>query len=118
MPTHRKDPELGLPGVAAALVVVFIFPILFFVARQKWRISKARKEEIGRLVVYASEEAHRAEDEHLKLYTTELEIAGGFSFCDDDVAVGGGGDGVPRLCAMCYSPTTTRCSRCKSVRYW
>lgn len=118
MATHRKDPELGLPAVAAALVVVFFFPILFFISRQKWRIFKARKEEIGRLFVYASEEAHSAEDEHLRLSKTDVEIADGFSFCDDDVSVGGGGDVVARLCAMCYSPTTTRCSRCKSVRYW
>lgn len=57
-----------------------------------------RSREIKRLLVLASEEAARAERE---------------------ASVGYGAFSAPRgyQCAICYSPTTTRCARCKAVRY-
>ncbi|WMV07788.1 hypothetical protein MTR67_001173 [Solanum verrucosum] len=46
--------------VVAAFVAVF-GPVLGFVVRRKWRHSVARREEIKRLLVLASEEAARVE---------------------------------------------------------
>ncbi|KAG5629708.1 hypothetical protein H5410_001425 [Solanum commersonii] len=46
--------------VVAAFVVVF-GPVLGFVVGRKWRHSVARREEIKRLLVLASEEAVRVE---------------------------------------------------------
>lgn len=82
------------------LVVCLVVPVIFFVIRRKWRLAVARKEEIKRLLILASEEAVRA----------ELEASSGY------VAV----SPVVRdyQCAVCYCPTVTRCARCKAVRYW
>lgn len=56
-----------------------------------------------RLAALAAEESERAEEEASLVYVwgsvVEKEIE------------------RPR-CAVCFSPTTTRCSRCKAVRYW
>lgn len=54
-----------------------------------------------RLLVLAAEEAARAELEAAAEYGATAGAA---------VAI--------QQCAVCYCPTTTRCSRCKAVRYW
>ncbi|KAF8406084.1 hypothetical protein HHK36_008164 [Tetracentron sinense] len=88
--------DLGFWG----LVLVFFFcPIVGFVVRRKWRNSVARSEEIRRLVVLATEEAARAELEATVEYGA-ISVTRQFQ------------------CAVCYCPTTTRCARCKVVRYW
>lgn len=63
-----------------------------------------------RLALLAAAEAERAEVETNFAYAWEKDVLSGCS--------GGGRDSVmlPQ-CAVCYSPTTTRCSRCKAVRY-
>ncbi|CAK9325561.1 unnamed protein product [Citrullus colocynthis] len=81
------------------LLVFVVFPVLCLVIRRKWRLSVARKEEINRLLVLSSEEAYRAELEASAGYTSS-------SFTP-----------LGHQCAVCYSPTTTRCARCKAVRY-
>ncbi|KAK6938074.1 LOW QUALITY PROTEIN: Peptidase C19, ubiquitin carboxyl-terminal hydrolase [Dillenia turbinata] len=55
--------ELGFSTLV--LVVCFIFPVIGFIIRRKWRLAVARKEEIKRLLTLASEEAARAELEAL-----------------------------------------------------
>lgn len=82
------------------LFVFVVFPVICLVIRRKWRLSVARKEEINRLLVLSSEEAFRAELEASARYSSS-------SFTP-----------LGHQCAVCYSPTTTRCSRCKAVRYW
>ncbi|GAY41504.1 hypothetical protein CUMW_059960, partial [Citrus unshiu] len=81
------------------LVVSFVFPAIALIIRRKWRRAVARKEEIKRLLILASEEAARAEFEASYGYSTTVY--------------------VPQhpQCAVCFSPTTTRCARCKAVRY-
>ncbi|KAK9162851.1 hypothetical protein Syun_003753 [Stephania yunnanensis] len=90
--------DLGFPG----LVFVFLFfvgPIFGFAIRLKWRKAVGRKREVMRLVAMASEEAARA----------ELEAA---------AELGAVAVARQTQCAVCYRPTTTRCSRCKAVHYW
>ncbi|KAG2698777.1 hypothetical protein I3760_07G164200 [Carya illinoinensis] len=93
---------LGFPGLV--LVACLVAPVIGFIIRRKWQHALARKEEIKRLLVLASDEAARA----------ELEATAGYGFGVDRA--------VPistsyYQCAVCYSPTTTRCARCKAVRY-
>ncbi|KAK6125856.1 hypothetical protein DH2020_040404 [Rehmannia glutinosa] len=86
------------------LVIVGILLIFGLIVRHKWRNGAAKKEEILRLVAVASEE----EAEIAKLQAIEEYN----SFPQPQ----------PQLenqyyCAVCHCPTTTRCSRCKAVRY-
>ncbi|GLU16093.1 hypothetical protein SLE2022_325430 [Rubroshorea leprosula] len=89
--------DLGLSSLV--LVVSLIVPVISLVIRRKWRLAVARKEEIKRLLVLAAEEAARAELQASLDYGA-VSVARGY-----------------HQCAVCYSPTTTRCARCKAVRY-
>lgn len=94
--------NLGHAGAALVLILV-VGPVLALVVRRRWRLAVARREEVQRLVLLAAEEAERAEMEAALAYSAE------------SAAVG---TSVRPVCAVCFSPTTTRCSRCKAVRYW
>lgn len=85
---------LGFQG----LLYVFLL-VTFLVIRYMWRNAEVRKEEIIRLVDMASQEAA----------FVEMEASVESSF----VPASRG-----HQCAVCYSPTTMRCSKCKAVRYW
>ncbi|KAF3447235.1 hypothetical protein FNV43_RR12415 [Rhamnella rubrinervis] len=88
--------DLGFPSLVLALCLVL--PVTF-VCRRKWRLAVARQEEIKRLLILASEEAARAELEASVGYVAVAAVARDYQ------------------CAVCYCPTTTRCARCKAVRY-
>ena len=91
----------GDVGFSSLVVVVsLVLPLIGFFINRKWRLSVARQAEIKRLVVLASEEAARAELEASVGYGT-ISISRNY-----------------HQCVVCYCPTTTRCARCKSVRYW
>ena len=83
------------------LLVCFVVPVIGLVIQRKWRLSVSRAEEIRRLVLFASEEAARAELEANAEY--------GYGIVST-VSL--------NQCVVCYFPTTTRCARCKAVRYW
>ncbi|XP_065880330.1 ubiquitin carboxyl-terminal hydrolase 17 [Euphorbia lathyris] len=89
--------DLGFSSLV--LLLSLVFPVIGFVIRRKWRVSAARKEEIKRLLILASEEAARAELEATVSYSTVSLPSNIYQ------------------CAVCYCPTTTRCARCKAVRY-
>ncbi|PON38803.1 Ubiquitinyl hydrolase [Parasponia andersonii] len=84
---------LGFHGLLFSFLLV-----AFALIRRKWRNDAAKEEEVLRLLAMASEESAMAEVEFTALY-------------DPVVAP------RPHQCAVCYSPTTMRCSQCKSVRY-
>ncbi|GLT93728.1 hypothetical protein SLE2022_115050 [Rubroshorea leprosula] len=90
--------DLGFSSLV--LVVSLVLPVISFVIRRKWRLAVARKEEIKRLLVLAAEEAARAELEASLGYGAAVTVSTGY-----------------QQCAVCYSPTPTRCARCKAVRY-
>ncbi|XP_058221282.1 ubiquitin carboxyl-terminal hydrolase 17 isoform X1 [Rhododendron vialii] len=98
-------------GFSSYLVLLglFVGPLIAFVLRRKWRRSVARREEIRRLLVFASEEAARAELEASSAYVTSAAAATAVA---SEIS-----RSVQYQCAVCYCPTTTRCARCKSVRY-
>jgi ubiquitin carboxyl-terminal hydrolase 36/42 len=88
--------DLGISSLV--LVVSLVLPLIGLFVRHKWRVAAQRREEIRRLLIHASEEAARA----------ELEASVEFS----SVAVSN-----VFHCPVCYCLATTRCSRCKAVRY-
>ncbi|KAL3514261.1 hypothetical protein ACH5RR_026978 [Cinchona calisaya] len=122
-------------AVVAFLVVIFV-PVVGFV-RRKWRRSVARREEISRLLVLASEETARVELEVDFGYgydgyngygyrSSVVEIAAEEaesvteSLAEVEVPVEVRVLAPRRLqyqCEVCSSPTTTRCASCKAVRY-
>ena len=89
--------DLGFQSLVLAACLVF--PVIVLVIRHKWRLGMARKEEINWLLVLASEEAAKIEHE------------ASFGYIPAPVSLN-------LHCALCFSPTTTRCARCKAVRYW
>ncbi|XP_062090164.1 ubiquitin carboxyl-terminal hydrolase 15 [Humulus lupulus] len=90
--------EADIPALFLFLVVL---PLVAYVLLGKWSESAKKRERINLLAELAAEEALRAEA----------------------MAVG---DVIPLVastkngnhaCARCFGPATTRCSKCKSVRY-
>lgn len=104
------DLLLGLPGPAHLLLLFFFVfcaaPAVGFGVRRRLRIDAARRDEVLRLAAFAAEESDRAEREAVFEYYAVSAAA--------VAAVA-----APRhQCAVCFLPTTTRCARCKAVRYW
>ncbi|KAJ6919780.1 ubiquitin carboxyl-terminal hydrolase 16-like [Populus alba x Populus x berolinensis] len=91
--------DLGFSSLVVLVFCVVIIPLGCFIIRCKWRGAVARKEEIKRLLVLAAEEAARAEFEAAASYGTVPVVTNNYQ------------------CAVCFCPTTTRCARCKAVRY-
>ncbi|KAK6257078.1 hypothetical protein QUC31_000537 [Theobroma cacao] len=89
--------DLGISSLV--LVVSLVLSLIGLFIRRKWRLSVARQAEIKRLLILASEEAARAELESLLGYGT-ISVSRNY-----------------HQCAICFCPTTTRCARCKAVRY-
>lgn len=99
---------LGFQGLVYLLLVLG-----FLVIRQIWRNAEAKKEEIMRLV---QDTAAMAEMEAAALASNSNSNSVSASISASNL--------IPvsvsqwYQCAVCYSPTTMRCSRCKAVRYW
>lgn len=93
-----------LTGRDFVLFFLGFCPVIWFVVSRKWRRASARAEEIKRLLVLASEEAAKA----------EIEVNSGYAYSFSESV-----SPHPSIyrCAVCFFPTTTRCARCKSVRY-
>ncbi|KAF3786887.1 Ubiquitin carboxyl-terminal hydrolase 17 [Nymphaea thermarum] len=137
--------DLGLPGFLLVLVVV---PFVSFLVRRKWRQAEARKQEIRRLLILASEESARAEltaaleyrassslafsapPAVATTFTVNAVPAAAFSSSfssspslSTDTATTTSSSSAAssataaNVCAVCFEPTSTRCSRCKAVRY-
>ncbi|PIA46469.1 hypothetical protein AQUCO_01500187v1 [Aquilegia coerulea] len=119
--------ELGFKSVVS--IVFFIFSLIsFFVIRWKWNKAIQRKKEIMRLVAMASEEAARVEleaaNEYYNSSSSSSSSLSSFvsvsipSSSSSSSSSSSTSSGVRQSeCAVCYCPTTTRCSRCKAVRY-
>ncbi|XP_057783867.1 ubiquitin carboxyl-terminal hydrolase 17 [Salvia miltiorrhiza] len=93
------------------LVIVGILLLFGLVVRHKWRNGAAKKEAILRLVAVASEEeAQIAKLQAVEQYNSQhVEYTPQPSNTQQLEA--------QHFCAVCRCPTTTRCSRCKAVRY-
>ncbi|KAI5605203.1 hypothetical protein BDE02_01G335900 [Populus trichocarpa] len=90
--------EADIPVLFLVLVVL---PLVAYILLGKWTESAKKRERISLLAQLAAEEACRAE----VMATTH--VIPPMSTSKNGIQV----------CARCFSPATTRCSRCKSVRY-
>ncbi|KAK9268934.1 hypothetical protein L1049_000700 [Liquidambar formosana] len=90
--------EADIPALFLFLVVL---PLVTYILLGKWSDAAKKKEKITLLAQLAAEEASRAE-----------------AMAASSVLppVSSSKSGVHE-CARCFAPATTRCSRCKSVRY-
>lgn len=104
----------GILGFQGVVYLLLLFG--FLVIRQVWKNAEAKKEEIMML----REDTAMAEMEIASASASAVAAAS----VDDDVSFSAGVNLNPESasqwyqCALCYSPTTMRCSRCKAVRYW
>eukprot|EP01018_Ginkgo_biloba_P000537 Gb_17493 [translate_table: standard] len=89
--------ETEIPSVVLALVLA---PIVVLMVIMKWKAAKARKAQIRKLLILAAEEADKVED------------AAAVEYSYSSTAIN-----RHQQCAVCFSPTTSRCSKCKAVRY-
>lgn len=89
--------DLGISSLV--LVISFFLPLFGLFVRHKWRLAARRREEIRRLLIHAAKEAARAERE-ASVEFSAVAVSNIFH------------------CPVCYCLATTRCSRCKAVRYW
>eukprot|EP00252_Welwitschia_mirabilis_P011335 TRINITY_DN25492_c0_g1_i2.p2 TRINITY_DN25492_c0_g1~~TRINITY_DN25492_c0_g1_i2.p2 ORF type:complete len:124 (+),score=1.19 TRINITY_DN25492_c0_g1_i2:141-512(+) len=95
MPRRR---EFGVADQLLGLVIVILVGTV--VLKRWWRARALKQAEIRKLLILAAKEAAIAEAESLADYSS-------FSYSVQT-----------QHCAVCFSPTATRCSRCKAVRYW
>ncbi|KAG4954843.1 hypothetical protein JHK87_040437 [Glycine soja] len=99
----RVTIDLGFWSLVVVAVVGLIVPVIAFVVQRQCQRAAARAEEIKRLLVLAEEESVRAESESEASVYQQNSIVSA--------------PPKNKVCAVCYSPTTTRCARCKAVHY-
>ena len=91
--------ETDLPALFLVLVVL---PLSIYILLGKWSEAAKKKERISLLAQLAVEEALTAE---AMAAASVMPLVPALK------------NGI-HVCARCSGPATTRCSRCKSVRYW
>lgn len=98
---------LGFPVAFGVVLLVFVHFIWAAVCR-RWELAQARREEVEHLARLAVEEAAREEMEATLAYVPASVESSGVEYI---------GETWRFECAVCHRPTSTRCSRCKTVRY-
>ncbi|XP_058101095.1 ubiquitin C-terminal hydrolase 15-like isoform X2 [Magnolia sinica] len=93
-----KPREADIPALFLVLVVL---PLVAYILLGKWNEAAKKNARIGMLAQLAAEEAFRVE----AMATASV------------IPVGSSSKTGFHQCARCFAPATTRCSRCKSVRY-
>ncbi|MBA0549815.1 hypothetical protein Golob_020824, partial [Gossypium lobatum] len=88
--------------IPALFLVLVVLPLVTYFLLGKWSEVSKKREKVSLLAHLAAEEALRAET---MAAASVIPVVS-----------------VPKkglhVCARCFGPSTTRCSRCKSVRYW
>ncbi|XVE52942.1 hypothetical protein DITRI_Ditri02bG0164600 [Diplodiscus trichospermus] len=87
--------------IPALFLVLVVLPLVAYFLLGKWSEASKKGERISLLAQIAAEEALRAE----KMAAASV-----------IPLVPSSKNGL-HVCAMCFGPATTRCSRCKAVRY-
>lgn len=91
--------EADIPVLFLVLVVL---PLAVYILLGKWSEAAKKRERINLLAQLAAEEDFRVEAMATACVIPPLPSSK---------------NGI-HVCARCFSVATTRCSRCKSVRYW
>lgn len=97
------EPREG--DIPILFLVLVVLPVVAYILLGKWSDATKKKERVNLLAQLAAEEALRAETMAVAA-TIVPSVVSPKPKC-----------GLHE-CAQCFSPATTRCSRCKSVRYW
>ncbi|RWW79814.1 hypothetical protein BHE74_00011878 [Ensete ventricosum] len=88
--------------IPALIIFLVVLPLFTYFLLGKWNESAKKKARIGILAQLSAEEAYQIEA------TTSVHVP----------LVLPPSKTTFHECARCFAPATTRCSRCKSVRYW
>lgn len=94
-----KPREADIPALFLFFVVL---PLVIYILLGKWSEVAKKKARVSVLAHKAAEEALRAEG------MAAVAVVPLVSFSRNRV----------QECARCLAPATTRCSRCKSIKYW
>lgn len=120
--------------IPALFLVLVVLPLLAYILLGKWSEASKKKERICLLAQLAAEEAFRAEAMAAAMATattttttmpaatvsataTATATATAMPMATIVPHVSLSKNGIHE-CARCHGPATTRCARCKSVRYW
>lgn len=128
----RVTVDLGFYSFLFIALFCVVLPVIGFFIRYKWRRAAERAEEVRRLLIFAAEESARVEREAAASYQY-VTAANSYQIQNDpvpasyqyvnknlyqNVAVSvAKNKNKNNQCAVCFSPTTTRCSKCKLVHY-
>jgi ubiquitin carboxyl-terminal hydrolase 36/42 len=109
--------------VPTFVLVLVVLPIVTYILLGKWNAAvrkRARVSELAHLTFEESSrvgvEAHMACPDVMMPAVPVIPAIVGVPTIP--VAPSLRGSGYYYECATCLAPATTRCSRCKSVRYW
>ncbi|XP_020576774.1 ubiquitin carboxyl-terminal hydrolase 15 [Phalaenopsis equestris] len=94
-----KPREADIPALFMVLVVL---PVIIYIILGKWNDNSKKVVKVNILAQIAAEESFREEE-----IMASADILPVVPLCKFDTHV----------CAKCYAPATSRCSRCKSVGY-
>lgn len=106
--------------VPVLFLVLVVLPLVAYVLLGKWSEAAKKRERISLLAQLAAEEALRVEavpsvsvSPLVPTSINEFNVP----TLKNEFPASTSKNGF-QLCARCFAPATTRCSRCKSVRYW
>lgn len=100
--------------IPALFLVLVVLPLVAYILLGKWSEATKKRERISLLAHLAAEEALRAE---AMAVADVIPLAAPIKNVPFTKNVGSTKNGF-HACARCFGLATTRCSRCKSVRYW
>ncbi|KAK6935081.1 Zinc finger, MYND-type [Dillenia turbinata] len=87
--------------IPALFLVFVVLPLVAYILLGKWNEATQKKERVSLLAQLAAEEAFRAEAMAAATVIPPMSSS----------------NNGHHVCARCFGPATTRCSRCKSARY-
>lgn len=88
--------------IPVLFVVLVVLPLVAYFLLGKWSEAAKKRDRITLLAQLAAEEANRVEEMAISDVVPPV----------SSTMVG------LHVCARCSAPAKTRCSRCKTVRYW
>lgn len=102
-------------AMSALLLVLVLLPLVVYVLLGKWGGAKAEGERVNLNDQYAAEEKTGVL-EMASVAATHLSNSPNIEATV--LPFSAPSNSGKHVCARCCAPAKTRCSRCKSIRYW